>query len=88
MSSEYFSLRLAFFPLQVYEAEISKVRHENASLKDQLQRALRELRVYQVKYPSPYIAEAAADPDDPEGALWTMTPNVVNPLLEAYDVRK
>lgn len=67
---------------------MSKVRHENASLKDQLQRALRELRAYQVKYPSPYVAEAAADADDPEGALWTMTPNVVNPLLEAYDVRK
>eukprot|EP01033_Poteriospumella_lacustris_P008562 gene8562-6161_t len=72
---------------QVYEAEMSKVRHENGSLKDQLQRALRELRAYQVKYPSPYVAEAAADADDPEGALWTMTPNVVNPLLEAYDVR-
>lgn len=73
---------------QIYEAEMSKVRHENASLKDQLQRALRELRAYQVKYPSPYVAEVAADADDPEGALWTMTPNVVNPLLEAYDVRK
>jgi myosin protein heavy chain len=72
---------------QIYEAELSQIRHENSSLKDQLQRSLRELRAYQVKYPSPYVAEAAADPDDPEGTLWTMTPNVINPLLEAYDVR-
>ena len=41
---------------QVYENEISHLNKENEALKDQLNRALRELKEYQIKYPSAYAS--------------------------------
>ena len=69
---------------RAYEGELSRVRRENASIKDQLQRSLRELKVYQIKYPSAY-APSEVDEDLPP---WTTRPEVMTPLLEAYDSRK
>jgi hypothetical protein len=53
-------------------------------LKDQLQRSLKELRAYQIKYPSPYVPNAASED---EANMWSAAPEAVNPLLEAYDTR-
>jgi hypothetical protein len=91
-SNRYFAFHVYFFPrnfclrnpLKVFEAELTRLRSENSSLKDQLQRSLRELRAYQVKYPSPYIPDRTEEEDN-EGGLWTIAPDVINPLLEAYD---
>lgn len=41
---------------QVYENEISHLNRENDALKDQLNRALKELKEYQIKYPSAYAS--------------------------------
>ena len=69
---------------RVYEGELSRIRRENSSLKDQLQRSLRELKAYQIKYPSAYA------PSDNDGDLppWTTSPEIMTPLLQAYDSRK
>ena len=39
---------------QVFEGELVRLRRENAALRDQLQRALKELKFYQHRYPSAY----------------------------------
>ena len=58
---------------------------ENASLKDQLQRALTELRGYQLKYPSVHgKGEPMPVEDLPP---WTTAEEIVNPLFDAYDNR-
>ena len=69
---------------RVYEGELSRIRRENASLKDQLQRSLRELKVYQIKYPSAYAPSEVEDDLPP----WTTNPEIMTPLLQAYDSRK
>lgn len=48
---------------QVYESEIAHLARENASIKDQLHRSLKELKAYQVKFPSAYVSVA----EDEEG---------------------
>jgi hypothetical protein len=40
---------------QVYEGEIAHLSRENIALKDQLNRSLKELKEYQIKYPSAYM---------------------------------
>ena len=67
---------------QIYESELSKLRTENVSLRDQLQRTLRELKVYQVKYPSAYVTLDAADENLPP---WAISPELSTPLFSAYD---
>ena len=69
---------------RAYEGELSRIRRENSSLKDQLQRSLRELKAYQIKYPSAYTSS------DNEADLppWTTSPEIMTPLLQAYDSRK
>lgn len=69
---------------RVYEGELSRIRRENTSLKDQLQRSLRELKVYQIKYPSAYAPSEVEDDLPP----WTTNPEIMTPLLQAYDSRK
>lgn len=69
---------------RAYEAEIARIRRENISLKDQLQRSLRELKVFQIKYPSAY-APCENEDDLPP---WTTSPEIMTPLLQAYDSRK
>lgn len=39
---------------QVFEGELVRLRRENGALRDQLQRALKELKFYQHRYPSAY----------------------------------
>jgi phage-related minor tail protein len=70
---------------EAYEGELTRLRNENKTLHDQLNRSLKELRSYQVKYPSPYIPSPQEDED---GNLWTIAPEAVNPLMEAYDTSK
>jgi myosin protein heavy chain len=68
---------------KAYEGELSRVRRENASIKDQLQRSLRELKAYQIKYPSAY----APSGEDGELPSWATSPEIMTPLLQAYDSR-
>lgn len=67
------------------EGEMFRLKRENGSLKDQLQRALRELKAYQLKYPSAYVPPAEGDDDLPP---WTASPEITTPLFIAYDARK
>jgi myosin protein heavy chain len=69
--------------LDNYEGELSRLRRENVSLRDQVQRALKELKAYQTKYPSPY---AISDEDD-NSPPWASSPEVMTPLFIAYDSR-
>jgi predicted RNase H-like nuclease (RuvC/YqgF family) len=66
---------------EAYEGELSKLRTENKTLRDQLNRTLKELKSYQIKYPSPYVPHSVED----EEGNWPMVPEAVNPLMEAYD---
>eukprot|EP01039_Chlorochromonas_danica_P007806 gene7806-8617_t len=63
--------------------ELTKLRTENKALRDQLQRAMRELHYYQVKYPSPYQPEKKDHEED--ASVWSAKPEAVTPLLDAYD---
>ena len=54
-------------------------------MKDHLQRALTELRGYQLKYPS-VLSKGEAMPMD-DLPPWTTADEIVNPLFEAYDTR-
>ena len=71
---------------QIYEGEIVQLKKENASLKDQLQRSLKELRAYQVKFPSAYVS--VADEVDGEFPQWSISPESMGPLIQAYDTSK
>lgn len=70
---------------QVFEGELVRLRRENVALKDQLQRALRELKFYQHRYPSAYAPGNRGD--DEELPPWKTSPELMTPLLEAYDTR-
>lgn len=65
------------------EGELSRSRRENASLKDQLQRSFKELKAFQIKYPSAYITGEGDDDLPP----WTIDAEIMTPLLQAYDSR-
>ena len=69
----------------MFETELSRVTRENASLKDHLQRALTELRGYQLKYPS-VLSKGEAMPME-DLPPWTTADEIVNPLFDAYDTR-
>jgi hypothetical protein len=69
---------------RAYDGELSRNRRENASLKDQLQRSLRELKAYQIKYPSAYALSEGEEDLPP----WATSPEIMTPLLQAYDSRK
>lgn len=94
----------------VYTQQIARLKAENATLQAQLQRAMKELKAYQLQvsccgkfhadccellwrqqsllqYPSAVLPdESTAD----EGILppWVLSPEAMNPLLQAYDTRK
>lgn len=70
---------------QVLEGEMARLRNENKTLRDQLSRALKELKAYQIKYPSPYVPTPG---DDDEMSAWSAAPAIMSPLLEAYDSSK
>lgn len=70
----------------VYTQQIARLKAENATLQAQLQRAMKELKAYQLQYPSAVLPdESTAD----EGILppWVLSPEAMNPLLQAYDTR-
>ena len=72
----------------VFEGELSRLRRENGSLKDSLTRALRELKAYQLKYPSAFVSVQFAEGDGADMPAWTTAPEIMSPLFEAYDSRK
>lgn len=68
---------------------MAKLRSENSNLTDQLQRSLKELRHFQLKFPNAYSGVARSAAEDNENAeQWTSSPEIMSPLLEAYDTRK
>jgi hypothetical protein len=73
-----------FYDIQVYEGEVSRMQGENKSLKDHLQRSLRELKAYQMRYPSPFSSQEVKE-DEPH---WSASPEIMTPLFDAYDTRK
>ncbi len=68
-----------------FEGETTRLRRENGILKDQLQRALKELKAYQVKYPSAYVSIQHKEGE--ELPPWASSPDIMAPLFEAYDTR-
>ena len=71
---------------QVFEDELLRIRRENIALQDHLQRALKELKAFQLKFPSAY---AVLDVQEQENLPpWTTSVEVVSPLFDAYDIRK
>lgn len=72
---------------KLYESEISKVRKENVSLRDQLQRALKEIKIYQIKYPNQLNSSDNYNVQVDELPPWTTTSEIVTPIFEAYDTR-
>jgi myosin protein heavy chain len=68
-----------------YEGEVVRLRRENDSFRDQLRRSLVELRSYQLKYPT---ANVVYDDQELENLPpWATSPEVVSPLMQAYDER-
>ena len=64
------------------EGELSRLRRENMSLRDSLQRSLCELKAYMTKFPTAYVAV-----NYDEGEQNISSPEVMTPLFEAYDAR-
>ena len=71
---------------QVYEKELDQLKRENFHLKDQLNRSLKELKSYQIKYPSAYIS--LEEDEDAEFPQWSVSPESMGPLINAYDTSK
>ena len=71
---------------QVYEKELDQLKRENFYLKDQLNRSLKELKSYQIKYPSAYIS--LEEDEDAEFPQWSVSPESMGPLINAYDTSK
>lgn len=67
------------------QGELYRVKKENALLKDQLNRAMKELKAYQVKYPSAYAP--TMDGTDDELPPWMANPEIMTPLFVNYDTR-
>lgn len=59
---------------------------DTTSLHDQLQRALSELKAYQVKYPPIFTNDP--QPIDGNGPVWETASDVMSPLLRSYDASK
>jgi hypothetical protein len=65
---------------------LTRLRRENISLRDQLQRSLRELKAYQVKYPS-FVKSKEGLENEESSPVWPYNPDIMTPLLAAYDAR-
>jgi hypothetical protein len=70
-----------------FEGELGRLRRENSTLKEQLQRSLKELRAYQTKYPSAYINVPKNEGEHDQLPPWASSPDIMKPLFEAYDTR-
>ena len=73
---------------QAYESELVRLRKENNTLKDALVRSNRELKTFQLKYPSQFSAAQASHDDSFLLPQWSAAPDVLIPLFEAYDSSK
>lgn len=69
--------------------DLNKLNRENALLKDQLQRTLKELKSYQLKYPLTSVDHASINSSTISDELppWMLSPDIINPLLDSYDMR-
>jgi len=68
---------------------VNKLRSENIALRDQLQRSLKELKLFQAKYPSPYASQIGLSGQDEDDApKLSASPEITSALFEAYDTRK
>jgi hypothetical protein len=78
--------------LQIYENELARVKGENEALQDQLKRALGELKIFQIKYPSPYqnaeFQEETVDKYSIGEGGSAISYSYAAPLFEAYDSSK
>lgn len=71
--------------MQGFDSEASKLRSENIALRDQLQRSLKELKLFQAKYPSPFASQLDSHDEAPQ---LSASPEITSALFEAYDTRK
>jgi hypothetical protein len=72
--------------LQTFDAENARLKTENNLLKDQLHRALKELKAYQLQYPSPFAAQVEANSEhDEDHPKLTASPEITSALFVAYD---
>jgi len=72
---------------EVYEGELFRLRKDNECLKDTLNRALKELKAYQVKFPSAYAGIVSdAEADDASHPMFAGS-DAVLPLMNTYDCR-
>ena len=69
---------------RAYEGELLRMKRENEFIKDQLQRSFRELKAFQIKYPSAYSPTEVEDNLPP----WITDPKLMNPVITAYDSSK
>ncbi len=72
--------------MQTFDSETNKLKSENNALRDQLNRALKELKSFQIKYPSPYANQQDSSRDDETPKL-SASPEITSALFEAYDTR-
>ena len=70
-----------------FEGELGRLRRENSTLKEQLQRSLKELKAYQTRYPSAYINVPKSEGEHDQLPPWASSPDIMKPLFEAYDTR-
>lgn len=72
---------------EVYEGELFRLRKDNESLKDVLNRALKELKAYQVRFPSAYAGIVSdAESEEFSHPMFAGSDAVI-PLLHTYDCR-
>ncbi len=70
------------------DAELERLRSKVKFLENQLQRTLKELKVWQVKYPTVAANWSLEDVDSqPELPPWVGSKEMMTPLLTAYDSR-
>lgn len=70
------------------ESELDKLKEENTSLQNQLHRSLKELKAYQIKYPSPFLENIHQNDDDEDQLQLPASARFMKPLFQAYDAGK
>mmetsp|Transcript_23434 Transcript_23434/g.32133 ORF Transcript_23434/g.32133 Transcript_23434/m.32133 type:complete len:779 (+) Transcript_23434:364-2700(+) len=73
----------------VYENEILRLKSENEALQDQLKRSLLELKIFQLKYPSPYKNDHLDEEElqFPKAGGAAISFSYAASLFETYDAR-
>ena len=70
------------------EGEIIRLKRECSWTQDQLQRVLKELKFYQVKYPTPFMNAVSDETSDENLPVWISSPELLGPLITSYDASK